>query len=97
MRDKQVRPMPKDDHDALNQIWTVLIGINGHGLVTRFDDIEKSVDRIECKMNDMVTVKSCQVIQNREKRKYVARWVTLERVILLAIAVFGALKGFGIF
>ena len=38
------RREPQNDHDKLQQVWYVLIGANGHGLVSAVERIEKKLD-----------------------------------------------------
>lgn len=93
----QSRPMPKDDHDALTQIWTALLGMNGSGLFSKFGDLEDSVERIEKRMDSVVTIEACANVQDKQKKKRIGRWVTFERVALVIIAILGALEGFNVF
>ena len=90
----QLRPTPTDDHDAIIQLWTVMIGTNGEGLITRFETLEEDVREIK---NNMVTRTVCTNIQDRRKKKRATGWITVERVALVVIALFGTLAGFGLF
>jgi len=90
LKENPVREIPHNDHDALLQLWHALIGTNGSGLVTKFEDME---EKLEKKLPNLVTVDKCEGVQSSRKStaEKVFRWI--KDVALVAIAAIALYKG----
>lgn len=90
LKENPVREIPKNDHDALLQLWHALIGTNGSGLVTKFEDLE---DSLKEKLPNLVTIDKCNGVQESKKStaEKVFRWI--KDVALVAIAAIALYKG----
>ncbi len=81
------KEVPKTDHDAIIQMWTVLIGVNGSGLVKKFECVEQDMEEIMAKV----------IAIERDQKRRKAAWLTLDRLILACVAVITGLSALGVF
>lgn len=90
IKETPVREIPQNDHDALLQLWHALIGTNGSGLVTKFEEME---NKLEEKLPNLVTMDKCSNIQEKKKSKADKVFGWIKDIALIAIAAIALYKG----
>jgi hypothetical protein len=62
------REIPKSDHDLLISLWTFLVGVNGGGLIAKFDAFtEKTDGRLDTIEKKMPSLWTCEDHERAEK------------------------------
>ena len=84
-----VREIPHSDHDAILQLWTAMIGTNGHGLVSRFEKVEESIPQF-------VTKKQCDKIRDKRSDNAKAVFGYIKDLALISISILAFLHGQGV-
>lgn len=90
---KPKREIPMDIEDAVLQLWTFMIGLNGDGFASRFEKFENMILK---RLDDFMTKADCDLHQTKlkeleEKRKRF--WRNVERIIFLTLAILGFIFG----
>lgn len=82
----ETRPLPEDDHDAVTQLWTAMIGFNGGGFLTKFDKF----------METVVTKEMCSSHQEKladEKKEKQRKLKNCERLFFATITFLSFIFG----
>ena len=81
--DVQLRKPPKDNDEAINQMWYALIGTNGSGLITQFKELKEHVE------GAVVTKDVCAAYHEATEKKN----VKMERIVFAALGFLGFFFG----
>ena len=88
-KETQVREIPKNDHDAILQLWHGLIGTNGAGLATRFEKMEEIFP-------ELVTKKRCNAVQQEKKKNAGSVFGYIKDIFLIILSTTALLHGMGV-